>query len=209
MAHFLTECVTKFIRGFFSFFAYMYIEGGDNVTEKEIINQIQSRDERGLNNLITYYSPLIKYVIAPILPNEEDREECLSDTLMRIWDKIHLFDEAKGSWKAYITAIARNCALSRARCFRPNVSEELTDSIPSPRSSPEETLLKKEAQQKLLSALNTLPHKDKALFYRKYYYLQSTAQIASETGSSVRAVEGRLYRIKKRLQKMLGGEFNE
>ncbi len=209
MAHFLLKCAIKFIRGFFGFFAYIYIEGGDNVTEKEIINQIQSRDERGLNNLITYCSPLIKYVIAPILPKEEDREECLFETIMRIWDKIHLFDETRGSWKAYITAVARNCALSRARCLQPNVSEELTDSIPSPQFSPEEILLKKEAQQKLLMALNALPHKDKALFYRKYYYLQSTAQIASETGSTVRAVEGRLYRIKKRLQKMLGGEFNE
>ena len=35
------------------------------------------------------------------------------------------------------------------------------------------------------------------LFYRKYYYLQPTAQIAAELGMTERAVEGRLYRLKK------------
>ena len=38
--------------------------------------------------------------------------------------------------------------------------------------------------------------------------MQSTAQIASELGMSVRAAEGRLYRIKKRLRSMLGGEMH-
>lgn len=47
------------------------------------------------------------------------------------------------------------------------------------------------------------------LFYRKYYYLQSIAQIASELGMTERAVEGKLYRLKKQLRKMLGGEVHE
>ncbi|MBS5654729.1 MAG: hypothetical protein KHW96_06745 [Firmicutes bacterium] len=38
---------------------------------------------------------------------------------------------------------------------------------------------------------------ERLLFYRKYYYLQSTAQIALELGLTERAVEGRLYRLKR------------
>jgi DNA-directed RNA polymerase specialized sigma24 family protein len=58
-------------------------------------------------------------------------------------------------------------------------------------------------------ALRQLSPKDRMLFYRKYYYLQSTAQIASELGMTERAVEGKLYRLKKQLRKMLGGEVHE
>ena len=47
------------------------------------------------------------------------------------------------------------------------------------------------------------------LFYRKYYYQQSTAQIACETGMTQRAVEGKLYRLKKNLRETLGGEVHE
>ena len=47
---------------------------------------------------------------------------------------------------------------------------------------------------------------DRNLFLRKYYYYQSTAQMAAELGLTVRGVEGRLYRIRKHLQKELGGD---
>ena len=55
-------------------------------------------------------------------------------------------------------------------------------------------------------ALGTLSQTDRRLFYRKYYYLQSTARIAAELSTTERAVEGRLYRIRKKLQKQLGGD---
>lgn len=38
------------------------------------------------------------------------------------------------------------------------------------------------------------------------YYLPSTAQIALELGLTERAVEGRLYRLKRQLRKLPGGD---
>ncbi|MBR6567822.1 MAG: sigma-70 family RNA polymerase sigma factor [Clostridia bacterium] len=58
------------------------------------------------------------------------------------------------------------------------------------------------------NALNKLSRKERELFYRKYYYLQSTAQIARELSATERAVEGKLYRIKRKLRRELGGEAN-
>ena len=47
---------------------------------------------------------------------------------------------------------------------------------------------------------------ERLLFYRKYYYLPSTAQIALEPRLTERAVEGRLYRLKRQLRKLPGGD---
>lgn len=80
--------------------------------------------------------------------------------------------------------------------------------MPSPEPGPEELLLQKERQEALLRALERLPGRDRLLFYRKYYYQQSTAQIAAELSLTERAVEGRLYRLKKTLRKNLGGEYD-
>ena len=55
-------------------------------------------------------------------------------------------------------------------------------------------------------AVAALPEAEQVLFYRKYYYRQSTTQIARETGLTERAVEGRLYRLRMRLRDSLGGE---
>ena len=103
------------------------------------------------------------------------------------------------------TALTRNTALNRAR-KKSGGSEELSGDLPSAEPTPEERLLQQERRQALERALTALPQRDRLLFYRKYYYRQSTAQIAAELGTTERAVEGRLYRIKKALRKALGGD---
>lgn len=179
------------------------------MTEKEIIESIRRREPQGASALLTYYGPLMRYVISPIVADAHDREECLSDAVMRAWDKIGTFDPHRGSWTAWLTAVTRSVALNHLRSAKPHTeAAELTPDIPSPEPTPEEALLRQERQKELQSALSQLSQFDRTIFYRKYYYLQSTAQIASETGMTERAVEGRLYRIKKRLRKMLGGDRN-
>ena len=87
--------------------------------------------------------------------------------------------------------------------------QEVSEDIPSKEDGPEEQMLRQERSAMLQRALKGLKSLDLQLFYRKYYYLQSTAQIAAEMGMTERAVEGRLYRIKKQLRNALGGEWDE
>ena len=162
-----------------------------------------------MDALLLHYGPLMRYIIAPILQNPQDREDCLSEVSMRVWEKIGQFDGEKGSFHAWLTAITRNTALNHARRASGSSAEELSESTPSPELSPEEALLKKERQEALKTALSRLSYKDRLLFYRKYYYRQSTAQIAAELGMTERAVEGKLYRVKKQLRKSLGDEACE
>ena len=172
----------------------------------ELINALLSRSEGSLDQLKLHYGPLIRYVISPILPDERDREEAFSDILLRVWDRVGQFDPDQGSWTNWLSTIARNAAIDRARKVPP-AGAELTDTIPAPNSDPEQELLRKERQRALHIALNSLEPADKALFYRKYYYWQSTAQIAAEYGTTERAIEGRLYRIKRKLRNRLGGDI--
>lgn len=135
--------------------------------ENDLINALRKRDQKAVETFLQDYTALIRYIIAPILQSPEEREECISEVAMRVWEKIDQYDITSNSWISWISAIARNAALNRL-------------------------------------SLN-----DRVLFFRKYYYRQSTAQIASELGMSERAVEGRLYRIKRRLRKLLGGGQSE
>lgn len=115
--------------------------------------------------------------------------------------------DERGSWSAWLTAVTRNTALNFQRsAARHGDTQTLPEDAPSPEASPEEALIQAERRAALHDALARLGQNDRALFYRKYYYLQSTAQIAAELGMTERAVEGRLYRLKKRLRTMLGGD---
>ena len=151
--------------------------------EQEVLALLRAGDERGAEALLRHYAPLMRYIIAPIVPDAQDREECLSDAALRVWEKFGTYDRKK------------SCG-----------SEELSGDLPSAEPTPEERLLQQERRQALERALTALPQRDRLLFYRKYYYRQSTAQIAAELGTTERAVEGRLYRIKKALRKALGGD---
>ncbi len=177
--------------------------------EKRIIGLIKSRDESGMDELLRHYSPLINYIISPILENPSDREECLSEISMKIWEKIDQYDSSKGSFNGWLTAIARNTALTRAKQIKHSLSiNEMNTETVSLAPGPEEILLRQEQDTALKNALDRLSRKERELFYRKYYYMQSTAQIARELTTTERAVEGKLYRIKKKLRKALGGDGN-
>lgn len=180
---------------------------GDRMQEREIVALLRERDEQGLHALLVHYGPLMRYVIAPILRDPQEREECLSEVTMRVWEKIGTFQEERGSWNGWLTTLTRHAALNHARRLsRHGGAEALSEDTSSPELTPEEALLRQERQAALQTALGQLSTGERLLFYRKYYYLQSTAQIASELGLTERAVEGRLYRLKRQLRKLLGGD---
>lgn len=177
--------------------------------QNDIIELLQQQDTRGLTAFCQHYTPLLRYIIAPIVVDAQEREACLSEVTMRIWEKSVRYSSKKGSWTAWITAIARNTALSYARkAARSPELSELTEQIASPEPTPEEVLLQKEREQAVMHALEQLSKKERILFYRKYYYRQPISQIAAELELTERSVEGKLYRLKKKLRVLLGGVFD-
>ena len=151
--------------------------------DREILQRLRSGDERGMEALLGQYGPLLRYVVRPILPREQDREDCLSEISLRIWERVGSFTEDRGTLAAWLTAIARNTALSHAQREGPRTPEALSHQTADPAPSPEEEVLRRERRETLRRALDALDQRDRLLFDRKYYYCQSTAQIARERGS--------------------------
>lgn len=174
--------------------------------QEKLIALLREKDEQGMRALLAEYGPLMRYVAAPILPDGRDAEECVSEAAMRVWNGIDRYDPARGGWVAWVTAVTRNTALNLARKAGRSDADALPEDAPAPGPSPEESVLQSERQAALRRAVAALPEAEQVLFYRKYYYRQSTTQIARETGLTERAVEGRLYRLRMRLRDSLGGE---
>ncbi len=174
--------------------------------DREIMELIARGDERGIPELQKHYGALLRYVAAPILGNDAAVSDCVSEVYLRVLEKCAQFDPGRGSLGAYLTAIARNTALNMVRRGKNETAHELREDTPDPSPTPEERLLLAERRAALDRALRSLSCADRALFYRKYYYMQPMSQIAAELGMTERAAEGRLYRIRKKLRDFLGGE---
>lgn len=160
------------------------------MNELALIHMLLQRNDKAIPLLELHYGPLIRYIIAPILQDKRDRDEAFSDVILKVWDRVDQFDSKSGSFANWLTILARNTAIDRA-IRNPPASSELTDTIPAPNSDPEQEHLRKERQKALVKALRDLTYDEQAIFYRKYYYRQSTSQIASEYGTSERSIEGK------------------
>ena len=177
---------------------------------EHLVESLQQGNKASMQHLLDRYGPMIRYVLRGILPNEQEQEDCFSEVSMLIWEKIRTYDPNKGSLQVWLTALSRNAALNwnlrwqREQNHRGEATQEIADY-----RTPETALLEKERTEHLKKIIKSLSNEDKHLFYRKYSDLQSTAQIAADYGTTQRAIEGRLYRIRKRLQKEMGGVRNE
>lgn len=90
---------------------------------------------------------------------------------MRVWEKIDAFQEERGSWNGWLTALTRHAALNHARWISRHGGAEAPSEDPPPELTPEEVLLHQERQTALQAALGQLSAGERLLFYRKYYYL--------------------------------------
>lgn len=194
------------IRGIFPIHMYNRSDDGGGVqVNDKVIELIKAQKDDGLKVLHCQYSGLMRYIVGNILQNQEDTEECINDIYIKVWHSIDSYSPQKGKFTTWLTVIARSTALYYLK--RKN---ETCDALPehAPASSSlEEEVLRRERAEELKKAIANLSHEEQHLFYRKYYYLQKTAQIAAELGMTEKAVEGKLYRLRKKLQQKLGGQF--
>ena len=178
--------------------------------DHELVQIIASGEENGAKEFINRYGPMIRYIIAPILSDKREQEECFNDIVMRVVEKIGSYSEEKGSFKSWVSVLTRNTALNFAKKLRrkPDI-QSLDSDIASSKDNPEEEFIKNETLRKLEFIVQNLSERDKMLFYRKFYYCQSVSQIAAEMGMTQRSAEGWIYRLKRKLREELGGESHE
>lgn len=171
----------------------------------KIIELIRSQKDEGLRLLQQQYSGLMHYIVGSILQNQNEIEECISDICIKVWHSIESYSPEKGKFSTWLTAISRNTALNYLK--RKAVEHDELKEETAGTSSLEDDVLRRERAEELKRAVSALSFEEQHIFYRKYYYLQQTAQIAAELGTTERSVEGKLYRLRKKLQKKLGGDF--
>lgn len=173
--------------------------------DEELIKMLIEGKEGAAEALMNQYGAMIHYIINPIVVNTQDREECYSDVILRVLDKVEQFTGSPARFKGWLTTLTRNVAINKVRGKRiEQESEEMLKNIPSKGPTPEESLLKIELQKEVNHILNnSLRRQEQELVYRRFFYEQSIAQIAGEMGMTERAVEGKLYRVRKKLKDII------
>lgn len=184
-------------------------EGGLNLKDEAIINLIYDKNELGLSKLADKYEKLLIHIAKSILGSRSrDIEECVNDTYLKIWNHIEQYDMEKASLKTYLKIILRNTAINKLRDLSRREESELPDDISDiakyyidNSQNVEGKVFSKENIKQLSNIIGHLKEIDKELVIRKYFYLQSSKDIAKATKMTVTAVDSRLSRLRTKMKK--------
>lgn len=178
------------------------------MTDEAIIDLIYEKDESGLSKLADKYEKLLIHIAAGILGSRSrDIEECVNDTYLKLWNHIERYDMEKASLKTYLKVIVRNTAINKLRDLSKREERELPDDISDiakyyidQKQNVERQVFSKENLKLLNEIIEDLNKKDQELIIRKYFYLQSSKQIAASMKMTVTAVDSRISRLRNKLK---------
>lgn len=86
-----------------------------SIAEEELVSLLKNKDQKGFNILYNNYSGALFGVVNKIVQSNDDANDLLQDTFLKIWRNIDYYDASKGSIFTWMMNIARNLAIDRIR----------------------------------------------------------------------------------------------
>lgn len=173
---------------------------------------LERRDESALGQIREKYSAYLSRIAKNVLKNDADVEECVSETLFRIWQRIPPADPP--NFPLFIGKIAREFAIDsyRAKLTKKRRGseyeaslDELGDLISSDEGSvdPTDGIL---LRDKISEFLRLVPDLTKKIFIMRYFMFDPVKTIARTYGVSESYVKVTLYRTRAKLKEFLEKE---
>ena len=176
--------------------------------DSKIIDLFFARSELAISELDAKYGKTCHKLSYNILHNTQDAEECVNDAYLGTWNTIP--PQRPNPLLTFVCVLVRRYSIMRYRAnsaLKRNSSyevsmEEIEQCIAS--SVNVEETVEVKALTKLIEAfLDTLTVENRVIFMRRYWFSDSYADIAAQTGLTEKNVSVRLTRIRKQLRQYL------
>lgn len=182
--------------------------------DNEIVDLYWARNEDAISQTDKKYGSYCRKIAMNIVQSTEDSEECVNDTYMSAWDSMP--EERPNLLAPFLAAITRNHALDIYRKAHsqkrgagevPLALDELTDVAGSSSTEAEADL--SILTQHINSFLESLEPAGRKVFVRRYFYVDSLADIANAYSMSESGVKSLLFRQRQKLKEFLEREGYE
>lgn len=183
-----------------------------NVEDNEIIELYLQRNEEAISQAKLKYTDYCQAIALRILRDKEDTKEALNDTWLAAWNCIP--PHIPNCLRTFIGRLTRNICLKmirsqgaqkRAASELRVIYEEIEEQLASA-SCIEEQISENELTEALNIFLDSIKTIEREVFVRRYWYMQSVAEIAGIYGFSESKVKSLLFRTRKKLYEKLRKE---
>jgi len=181
--------------------------------DKNLLRLLHKDPNVGMEQLLNQYTGLVYAVVKSKLDRSccvsSDLEDCVADVFSKFYTELANYDPAMSSIKSYLCVIARNHAINVAkkRSLEGGISLDDEQSLSQIADDVmiDSDLTDEELRREVLGAIADLGEPDSSIIFRKYYYGESSKEIAKATGLSVTNVDTRSHRALNKLRKLFGG----
>ncbi|QQG42996.1 MAG: RNA polymerase sigma factor [Candidatus Daviesbacteria bacterium] len=167
----------------------------------KLVIQAQKGDKDAFGQIYSlFFKRIFRYVYYSVF-NRPLAEDITQDTFLRAFRALPGFSTRKGTFQAFLFAIARNLVIDHARKKR-ELSLELVGDLPSSEDFEDEIDAEREKQM-IYQALAHLDDFEKQLVILRFFEEFSYEEIAQVTQKNAGAVRVRVHRSLKKLQEYL------
>ena len=178
--------------------------------DSKIIELFFARNEDAIKQTDDTYGRRLYHLADNIVHNGQDAEESVSDTYLKAWETIP--PHRPKYYFAYIAKICRHFALdkldwknaAKRNAEVVSLTQEMETCIPD--TSRDAEVEARELGRILDAFLRTLSDENQMVFLRRYWYVDTIAEIAVRYGISESAVQMRLNRTRSKLAGYLAKE---
>lgn len=176
---------------------------------QEIVELYLARNEEAVRKSEEEYGIRCHTIAYRILHDEGEAAECVNDTWFQAWRTIP--PTVPDNLGAYLARITRNLSLNRYRRAHQKKREidrmavcldELQECV-SGGVTPERVVEQGYLGQLISGFLRELPKEERIMFVRRYFYMDSVAEVAKRLGCSESKVKTTMFRCRKKLQEIL------
>ena len=143
------------------------------------------------------YGRLLYSVAYAVLEERADAEDCLHETLLRVWKNPHSYSAARGELKSFLVVAVRNGAISMLR--KRTRHKEIEATLPQEQSATEFEVPDYIQRSQLYSALRSLPNEQWEVVRLGYFEYLTHFQIAERLGLPLGTVKSRIALAMRKL----------
>ncbi len=178
--------------------------------DAKIIELFFARDEEAIRQTDAAYGRRLLRLADNIVHSREDAEESVSDTYLKTWNTIP--PKKPNNFFSYLARICRNLSLdkldwanaAKRKAEVVSLTQEMEQCIPA--AGRDAQLDERELGRLLNAFLTTLTPENRMVFVRRYWYVETTAEIAQRYGIKESTLITRLHRIRAKLSDYLKKE---
>ena len=173
------------------------------MTDAELVARLKANDDEAYREVVACFGdPLYGYIYG-ITGDHHLSEDVISETYLRMVEKIDGYEFYGAPFKSWLYRIAHNLAINALKRVRPTVGVEVLDTAPA-NDDPAATVAARVEAEELRVALAELTEEQQQVVLLRFVAGQSTGEVAQALDKTENAIKQMQFRALRSLGRLMG-----